>query len=274
MQLVIRQAGERTANFSEIYHKALFSKISVSTFGNAKNSSHQNVLDFIDFLSTLKGPVLTLDSDIFITDPERTLYLAKEILPKFHHLKCTLRCRFMGQVHRGTLFFTETFIKTMKTVALGRDWRESREFIQRPFRAIIEETFHCLKLDPTQDSDSVPVGIHDFFQYRSHVFHKMMNRCWRMNDEEQAFWIKIWAQSSDLDDQAALAGFKYGMTTPMKEISYREIESQFLKLGISEKPAEIATEEIESFNDRQGLISQELLTFLRQSAVKGVKSLA
>ncbi len=269
MQLVIRQAGERTANFSEIYHKALFSKISVSTFGNAKNSSHQNVLDFIDFLSTLKGPVLTLDSDIFITDPERTLYLAKEILPKFHHLKCTLRCRFMGQVHRGTLFFTETFIKTMKTVALGRDWRESREFIQRPFRAIIEETFHCLKLDPTQDSDSVPVGIHDFFQYRSHVFHKMMNRCWRMNNKEKDLWVKIWAQSSDLDDQAALAGFKYGMATPMREISYREIESQFLKLGISEKPAALAFEEITSLSGNQGLKHLDLITFFNKTLSLG-----
>jgi len=268
MQLVIRQAGERTANFCDRYHQHLFPEMSVSVFGVSKNSSHQNVLNLINYLDSLSGPVLTLDSDIFITDPERVRNLAETKLPQLQHLKCTLQCRFMGQVHRGALLFTETFIKTMKKVAQERDWRSSQAFIQRPFRAIIEDSFHLLGLNPTKDSDSVAVGIHDFFQYRSHIFHKMMNRCWRVSDKEKDFWIKTWAQSSDLDDQTALAGFKYGMTTPMNEISYREIESQFQKLGIAEKPPGLAIEEIETFDDRQGLKSQELLTFLRQSAVQ------
>ncbi|NDC23078.1 MAG: hypothetical protein EBZ49_02955 [Proteobacteria bacterium] len=269
MQLVIRQAGERTANFCERYHQHLFPEMPVSVFGVSQNSSQQNVLDLINYLDSLSGPVFTLDSDIFITDPARVRHLAETKLPQLQHLKCTLQCRFMGQVHRGALFFTETFIKTMKKVAQGRDWRSSQAFIQRPFRAIIEEAFLILGLDPAKDSDSVAVGLHDFFQYRSHVFHKMMNRCWRMNNKENDLWVKIWAQSSDLDDQVALAGFKYGMATPMKEISYRDIEFQFLKLGIPEKPAALAFEEITSLAGSQGLKHLDLITFFNKTLSLG-----
>ena len=265
MHLVIRQAGERTAHFSEKYHQFIFPELPVSTFGIPENSSHQNVLDLIGYLDTLSGPVLTLDSDILITDPERLLTLADTKLPSLQHLKCTLQCRFMGQVHRGALLFTETFIKTMKKVSQGRDWRGSKAFIQRPFRAIIEEVFLILGMDPTQDSDSVAVGLHDFFQYRYHIFHKMMNRCWRVSDKEKDFWIKTWAQSSDLDDQTALAGFKYGLATPMKELSYREVESQFRKLGIPEKPAALAFEEITSLAGSQGLKYLDLNTFFNKT---------
>jgi len=268
MHLVIRQAGERTAHFSEKYHQFIFPELPVSTFGIPENSSHQNVLDLIDYLDAFSGPVLTLDSDILITDPERLLTLADTKLPSLQQLKCTLQCRFMGQVHRGALLFTETFIKTMKKVSQGRDWRGSKAFIQRPFRAIIEEAFLILGMDPTQDSDPVAVGLHDFFQYRSHIFHKMMNRCWRVSDKEKDFWIKTWAQSSDLDDQTALAGFKYGLATPMKELSYRDIEIQFQKLGIPEKPAALSLNEIKSVTEKQGPKSQDLLDFLGQSAVK------
>ncbi|NBX75349.1 MAG: hypothetical protein EBQ92_02255, partial [Proteobacteria bacterium] len=77
MHLVIRQAGERTARFSKKYHQFIFPDFSVSTFGVSENSSHQNVLDLINYLDSLSGPVLTLDSDIFITDPARVRNLAE-----------------------------------------------------------------------------------------------------------------------------------------------------------------------------------------------------
>ncbi|NDG26844.1 MAG: hypothetical protein EB120_06690 [Proteobacteria bacterium] len=106
MQLVIRQAGERTANFCERYHQHLFPEMPVSVFGVSQNSSQQNVLDLINYLDSLSGPVFTLDSDIFITDPDRIRILSQTKLPELQHIKGTLRCRFMGQVHRGALFNT------------------------------------------------------------------------------------------------------------------------------------------------------------------------
>lgn len=271
MQLVIRQAGERTAKLSEKYHKLLFPGWAVSSFGCSKNSSHQNVLDLVEYLRNCGGPVLTLDSDIFITDPERVLFLAK-VLPQFHHLKCTLHCRFMGKVHRGALFFTEPFIKMMHTVSQGRNWRESEAFIQRPFRAIIERSFDLLNLDSRQDSDSTPLGIHDFFQYRSHIFHKMINRSWRMDDVERSLYLKRWAGSLDWDDQAALAGFRRGIKEPMREICYHEVEEEFWKLEIPEKPSVLSQEEVETFQAhdpfRSPVKSQGLIKFLTQIAVK------
>lgn len=266
MHLVIRQAGERTAHFSEKYHQFIFPELPVSTFGIPENSSHQNVLDLIDYLDAFSGPVLTLDSDILITDPERLLTLADTKLPSLQHLKCTLQCRFMGQVHRGALLFTETFIKTMKKVSQGRDWRGSKAFIQRPFRAIIEEAFLILGMDPTQDSDPVAVGLHDFFQYRSHIFHKMMNRCWRLDEAERQAWLERWGSSDDLDEQTAILGFLKGIKEPMREISYHELRAEFATLGIPEKPSQIGADELTVFHQQHHLISKEVSRLLMYAA--------
>lgn len=266
MHLVIRQAGERTASCSEKYHRLLFPDIPVSTFGNPESSSHDNVLGLIDYLSGFKGPVLTLDSDIFITNPQRILFLAKEVLPETHHLKCTLHCRFMGHVHRGALFFTESFVMAMQTTAGSKNWRNTKDFILRPFRAIIEEAFNLLGLDSARDSDSIPVGIHDFFQYRAHIFHKMINRSWRVNEAERSTWIEKWSESDDLDDQVALLGFQKGMREPMREISYHEVRADFEKLGIPEKPSRLIEEEFQVFARYPNLISKEFSQNLMRCA--------
>ena len=266
MHLVIRQAGERTAVYSEKYHRLLFPELLVSTFGNPENSSHENVLGLIDYLSGFGGPVLTLDSDIFITDPKRIRFLIREVLPQLHHLKCTLHCRFMGPVHRGALFFTETFLKAMKTAAHSRDWRSSKVFIQRPFRAIIEESFSLLGLNSALDSDPSPVGIHDFFQYRSHIFHKMMNRCWRLDEAERQAWLERWGSSDDLDEQTAILGFLKGIKEPMREISYHELRAEFATLGIPEKPSQIGADELTVFHQQHHLISKEVSRLLMYAA--------
>lgn len=266
MHLVIRQAGERTASYSEKYHRLLFTDIPISTFGTPENSSHENVLGLIDYLNGFKGPVLTLDSDIFITNPQRILFLASEVLPNMLHLKCSLHCRFMGQVHRGALFFTETFVKAMQRAAKGKDWRNTKDFIQRPFRAIIEETFNLLGLNSSQDSDPVPVGIHDFFQYRAHIFHKMINRSWRVNEAERSKWIEKWSDSDDLDDQVALLGFQKGMQEPMREISYHEVRADFDKLGIPEKHSHLSGEELRFLIRYQNLISEDSFQYFIQCA--------
>jgi len=268
MHLVIRQAGERTAKLSEQYHRLLFPEMLISVFGAAENSSHQNVLDLIQYLDTLSGSVLTLDSDIFITDPDRIRILSQTKLPELQHIKGTLRCRFMGQVHRGALFFSKTFIETMKNLVQKRDWRSSKAFIQRPFRAIIEETFAVLKLNSMHDSDPALIGFHDFFQYRTHIFHKMVNRSWRMSAEETECWMKSWAQSKDLDLHTALAAFRFGLSHPMRETSYRDLNLSFQELGIPEKSETISNDEVKTFAKNSGLSGSVLLNFLEQIAVK------
>ena len=262
MHLVIRHAGERTASYSQKYHSLLFPEIPISTFGTPENSSHENVLGLIDYLNGFKGPVLTLDSDIFITNPKHFLFLAREVLPNMHHLKCTLHCRFMGEVHRGALFFTEPFVKAMQRAVNGKDWRTTKDFIQRPFRAVIEETFNLLGLNSAQDSDPVPVGIHDFFQYRSHIFHKMVNRAWRVNKAEHSKWLEKWACSDDLDDHVAFLGFQKGMREPMHEISYHDVEAEFERLGIPEKPSDFDEKELRVFDRYPNLISEEFSHYL------------
>lgn len=169
----------------------------------------------------------------------------------------------MGPVHRGALFFTEDFIRKMALVNRNRNWRGSSNFIQRPFRAIIEETFQQLGLDSMKDSDSSIVGIHDFFQYRSHIFHKMMNRSWRMNEIEIEKLIGKLSQSKDLDDQVALAGLKQGLKEPMRALSYFQVGGPFQELTIPEKTRVITVDEIRDLMTRGAHLPREFQEALR-----------
>jgi hypothetical protein len=252
VQLIIRMAGERTADWCYQYHHRLFPEYPCMPFGDPSLSSHDNILNLIHCMSETPGPFLLIDADIFITNPEHLVGLLETEVDKRHHIKSMLTCRFMGPVYRGVLLFSEKFCRKMKEIVLTSKITEHPSFILRPFRAIIEETFAALQLNPNQDADSEVVGIHDFFQYRQHIYHKMINRAWRLSSGESALLEEKLKNSTSVDDQIAWSGLIRGRELKPLKIGYQQVLDDFLKMQIEEKSPTLEKSELSDF-PRKGL---------------------
>lgn len=247
VQLIIRKAGERTAEWCTQYHHRLFPQYPCMPFGDPQLTSHENILQLVHCMSETPGPFLLIDADIFITQPDHLIHLLETKIDEKHHMKSMLHCRFMGRVYRGVLLFSEVFARKMKEVVAQTDLASHPDFILRPFRAIIDKSFSALQLDSSQDADPEVVGIHDFFQYRQHIFHKMVNRSWRLSTSERAELQKKLIGSSDLDDRVAEAGLKYGSELSPRKISYQDLSQHFEKLNREEKEPTLQKSELSQF---------------------------
>jgi hypothetical protein len=246
MILVIRQSGERTTQLAIEHHSKLFPEFKLLVFGKPGTSSHQNVIGLIQHIADLKGPFLTLDSDIFVSNSSRIRQLIETSLPVKHHIKCLLNCYFFGPVYRGALLFSDEILQQLIKETLSPSLLSSEKFIIRPFRTLIEEAMKKMNLNPENDSDTEIVGIHDFFQYRKHIFHKMINRAWREPADIINPLIERWSNHPQIDLQVAAAGLKVGSAHFPKELTHYDVEKQFLQMGFEEKENQLDEGELNS----------------------------
>jgi hypothetical protein len=238
---IIRNSGERTTDLSFKYHQKLFPRARLFLTGVPENPQWQNLFLFIKELKRLTGPVLVIDSDIFLTRPSIVPELLERAETTHHHLKSKVICKFMNSVYRGAYFFSSKIIEEMSAVLFDTNFDlTNRDFVIRPLRSIVVRSMTNLGLDSNNDSDDRNLGIHDFGQYRKHIFHKFIYRGWREGSAMSKNIESKLIENSDLDYIAALEGLKYSSSTTPSHLGHRDVSSVFNDLGIEEKQSVIS----------------------------------
>lgn len=206
-------------------------------------SQHQNLLSHLREFQKQKGPSLQLDADIFLLNAALVSELVESVTKKIH-IKSKVYCRFFGSVYRGVLFFSESMAEAMLMAYHDAEIQKREDFVIRPFRTVIERAMRSLGADPLDDFDERVIGIHDFGQFRQHIFYKMVNRSWREDEGTVRGWAKRWSMSLDADFRCAAQGLRYGSQLEPVHLRYEDLEGQFGRLGFSEKPRVITRGEV------------------------------
>ena len=263
MYFIIRQSGERTATPCISFHRDLFSDMRTVVHGDSNGSNFENLIDLLQHMGRHSQPCLMIDADIFVLDRQPMLDAMSSINHR-HHVKFLVHCRFFGKVYRGAYAFSEELVHLMAKKAAERDFDVDDPLIlQRPSRYFVEEGLRQLGRNPADDGSAAVVGIHDFAQFRLHIFHKMVYRAWRERPEDIANWSRQWKASPDPELQVAAAGLSAGQLIRPFHAGRQHILGAFDKLGIGEVSQAISPEEWDALPEefykyREGLIEATL----------------
>jgi len=240
--LVLRHGGERTHELSLRYHARLFPNTRICVTGSPTRAQVDNLPDLVSAVAEAGTPVLVLDSDIFLARPELILELIDKVEAGAHHIKAALQCRFLGPVYRGALLFSAPMGAALRRAYASHAW-DQPSFILRPLRTIIELAMAELRCDSTQDFDPRIAGVHDYAQYRCHLFHKLIYRGWREDQRQMRSLAEQWQTSTDLDLRVAASGLEYSFTRSPTHLGYAQIQAAFEKLNIPEKQPVVSASE-------------------------------
>jgi hypothetical protein len=103
-----------------------------------------------------------------------------------------------------------------------------------------------LGVDPKNDTIEGVFGVHDFFQFKQHILHKMITRGWRMTSTELDHVAQKWKTSEDPDFELALKGLSLSKRISPTILSYDQIAPLFKTLERVEVGPVIDVSELET----------------------------
>jgi hypothetical protein len=170
-----------------------------------------------------------------------------------------VHCQFFGPVFRGAYFFSSRIGKEMNGILLNGDFDlKSHDFIIRPLRTLVSIGMTGLGLNPEEDSDSRLIGIHDYGQFRKHIFHKFIYRAWREHRKSILQLNTLWANHPDPDFRVASKGLTYGLNHPPNHIGHAEVSDLTKDICIIEKSNSVShAEKFELIEKTQDLVCWE-----------------
>ncbi len=123
----------------------------------------------------------------------------------------------------------------------------SLEDIKRPEGNTVRKC--CDKYDIPFLRNKIPIGLHDFMQFRSDVFYKYVYRGWRESRNQTNKWFVQWDKINNDEDYLAakngiLHSYKINLNSITSGITKNEVMKEFDLLALPEMESKISKDEI------------------------------
>lgn len=186
---------------------------------------------------------LSIDADVILFNYDE---IEKSVASGVDYMDFLVLDKFRGVVPAGVHLYSKKMIGLMFSNFNKNSM--SVEDIKRPESNTVRKC--CDKYGIPFLRNKIPVGIHDFMQYRSDIFYKYVYRGWREPTTKTEEWFTTWDNHpTDIDFTAAKSGILHSHTLDIKKVESglpkNAVMPEFESLALQEKEREISKEELE-----------------------------